>query len=137
MLKKLYLFSLVLLFVAGTQLVIPHSFPEVLYYTFDEAGSDSTQNFADPGSGNGWAQLMGSLSMGDTGEFGSALVGAGNLFPERMVYLYFLFPIKVKYFISFLFVMAFFSAFGSSGTGIDHFAHLGGGLFAFLYLRTE
>ena len=52
-----------------------------------------------------------------------------------MVYLYFLFPIKVKYFVSFVLILSFYSAFGSSGTGIDHFAHLGGGLFAFLYLR--
>jgi hypothetical protein len=52
-------------------------FPEVLYYTFDEAGSDSTENFANPGSGEEWAQLIGAMSMGDTGQFGSALIGTG------------------------------------------------------------
>jgi len=78
MLKKLYLFSLVLFFAAGTQLVTPQSFPEILYYTFDEAGSDSTENLANPGSGSGWAQILGGLTIGDTGQFGTALVGAGN-----------------------------------------------------------
>ena len=74
-------------------------------------------------------------TVGASGSIYGILLAYGMLFPERMVYLYFLFPIKVKYFISFVFVVAFFSAFGSSGTGIDHFAHLGGGLFAFLYLK--
>ena len=52
-------------------------FPEVLYYTFDEAGWDSTENFADPGSGFEWAQLIGAMSIADTGQFGSAIVGTG------------------------------------------------------------
>ncbi|RKY98508.1 MAG: hypothetical protein DRQ13_03470, partial [Ignavibacteriae bacterium] len=54
------------------------TFPEILYYTFDEAGSDSTENFADPGSGDDWAQVMGALTLGGAGQFGSALVGAGG-----------------------------------------------------------
>lgn len=74
-------------------------------------------------------------TIGASGSIYGILLAYGMLFPERLVYIYFLFPIKVKYFISFLFVVAFISAFGSSGTGIDHFAHLGGGLFAFLYLK--
>jgi len=53
-------------------------FPEVLYYTFDEAGSDSTENFAVPGSGDDWAQVMGVQTLGGAGQFGSALVGAGG-----------------------------------------------------------
>ena len=51
--------------------------PEVLYYTFDEAGSDSTQNFAVPGRGDAWANLIGGMTMGSAGQFGSALIGTG------------------------------------------------------------
>ena len=54
------------------------TFPEVLYYTFDEAGSDSTENFAVPGRGWDWGQVLGALTLGDTGQFGSALVASGN-----------------------------------------------------------
>ncbi len=79
--------------------------------------------------------MSGVTTIGASGSIYGILLAYGMLFPERLVYLYFLFPIKVKYFISFLFVITFFSAFGSSGTGIDHFAHLGGGLVAFLYLK--
>ncbi len=49
-----------------------------MYYTFDEAGSDSTENFAVPGSGFDWGQVLGALILGDTGQFGSALVASGN-----------------------------------------------------------
>ena len=74
-------------------------------------------------------------TIGASGSVYGVLLAYGLLFPERIVYLYFLFPVKVKYFISFLFVAAFLSALGSSGSGIDHVAHLGGGLFAYLYLK--
>lgn len=53
-------------------------FPEILYYTFDETGSDSTQNFASPGSGFDWAQLIGGMTIAPAGQFGSALNGTGG-----------------------------------------------------------
>lgn len=53
------------------------TFPEILYYTFDEAGSNLTENFADPGSGFAFAELFGGMTMGSTGQVGSALVGTG------------------------------------------------------------
>jgi len=54
------------------------AFPEVLYYTFDNAGSDSTENLAVPGSGFDWGQIVGDQTIGGTGQFGSALVGSGS-----------------------------------------------------------
>ena len=57
--------------------VPPLTVPEVLYYTFDETGDDSTQNYAIPGSGSPWAPVLG-LTMGGTGQFGGALVGTGG-----------------------------------------------------------
>lgn len=52
--------------------------PEVLYYLFDEAGSTTTQNFAVPGSGSQFADVLGGLTMGPTGQFDNALIGAGG-----------------------------------------------------------
>ena len=51
--------------------------PEVLYYTFDEASSP-TQNFASPGRGTPFADVLGGLTMGSTGQFGGALIGSGG-----------------------------------------------------------
>jgi len=55
------------------------AFPEVLYYSFNEAGFDSTKNDADPGRGFDWAQVMGALTLvADAGQCGDALMGAGG-----------------------------------------------------------
>jgi hypothetical protein len=54
-----------------------YGLPEVLYYLFDETGMTSTQNFAVPGRGTPFADLMGGLTMGPTGQFDAALIGTG------------------------------------------------------------
>ena len=51
--------------------------PEVLYYTFDETGRDSTKNYAIPGRGAPWATVLGQ-TIGGTGQWGNALVGTGG-----------------------------------------------------------
>ena len=55
-----------------------YGLPEVLYYLFDEAGSPTTQNFADPGSGSAFADVLGGLTMGPTGQFDNGLIGSGG-----------------------------------------------------------
>jgi hypothetical protein len=52
--------------------------PEVLYYLFDETGGTTTQNYAVPGRGAAVANVNGGLTMGPTGQFGSALIGSGG-----------------------------------------------------------
>lgn len=74
-------------------------------------------------------------TIGASGSIYGILMAYGMLFPNRLVYLYFLFPVKVKYFVAFLGVVAFLSAFSSPGSTIAHVAHLGGMIFAFLYLK--
>lgn len=74
-------------------------------------------------------------TIGASGSIYGILMAYGMMFPDRQVYLYFLFPIKVKYFVAFLGAIAFFSALGTSGSTIAHVAHLGGMVFAFLYLK--
>jgi hypothetical protein len=54
------------------------------------------------------------------------------MFPNRMLYIYFLFPVKVKWAIPGFMILGFL--FGGSNTA--HFAHLGGALFGFLYMKS-
>jgi membrane associated rhomboid family serine protease len=65
------------------------------------------------------------------------LVAYAMLYPDRRVYIYFLFPVKVKYLVWFLIAMDLFAAFDGRQTGIAHFAHLGGALFGWLYLKQD
>jgi hypothetical protein len=60
------------------EIVIGGNLPELMYYKFNEAGSNQTQNFAAPGSPvPATANVLG-LTMGGTGYEGSALIGNGG-----------------------------------------------------------
>jgi membrane associated rhomboid family serine protease len=74
-------------------------------------------------------------TIGASGSIYGILLAYGMMFPNRLVYLYFLFPVKVKYFVAVLGALAFFSALGSPGSTVAHVAHLGGMIFGFLYLK--
>jgi len=73
--------------------------------------------------------------IGASGAIYGILVGFAVLFPDRMVYIYFLFPVKVKYMVVFLIAMEFILSLTGSQGSIAHFAHLGGALVGFLYLK--
>ena len=56
-------------------------------------------------------------------------------FPNRPIYLYFVFPIPAKYFVMIVGAIAFLSALGGPGGGVAHTAHLGGLVVGYLYLK--
>ena len=73
--------------------------------------------------------------IGASGSVYGILLAFGMMYPNMRVYVYFLFPVKVKYLVSFLALLALFSGFGGGGgSNIAHFAHLGGMLFAFILI---
>jgi len=63
------------------------------------------------------------------------LLAFGLIYPNQIVYFYFLFPIKMKHFVWIIGAIAFYSSITSGQSGIAHLAHLGGMLFGYLYLR--
>lgn len=73
--------------------------------------------------------------IGASGAIYGILVAYAILFPERYVYVYFLIPVKVKYLVIFLVVIEFLSTYRADR--IAHFAHLGGALVGFLYLKFD
>jgi membrane associated rhomboid family serine protease len=73
-------------------------------------------------------------TIGASGGIYGLLVAYGILNGDRSIYVYFLFPIKARYFVIIWLVIAFISAFGASNN-VAEFAHLGGALFGWLYLR--
>jgi rhomboid family protein len=57
--------------------------------------------------------------------------------PDALIYIWGIFPVKAKWLLAFLFVVTFYSAFGGSANGVANFAHLGGLLTGFLYLKSD
>jgi membrane associated rhomboid family serine protease len=76
-------------------------------------------------------------TIGASGAIYGILVAYGMMFPNRPVYVYFLLPVKAKYFVIFLAIMELMASRGQASSGIAHFAHLGGMLFGYLYLKRE
>jgi rhomboid family protein len=63
------------------------------------------------------------------------LLAYGLIYPNRIVYFYFFFPIKMKHFVWIIGAIALYSSFASGQSGIAHLAHLGGMIFGYIYLR--
>ncbi len=72
--------------------------------------------------------------IGASGAIYGILLAYGWLFPNRLIYLYFLFPIPAKYFVILFGLIEFFSSFEGPGGGVSHLTHLGGLLFGLLYM---
>jgi membrane associated rhomboid family serine protease len=77
-------------------------------------------------------------TIGASGAIYGILIGNAILFPDRQVSL-FLLPIRMRMRTVVLVMVAieFFSTLGSSGDGVSHICHLGGGLIGWLYLRRD
>jgi len=74
-------------------------------------------------------------TIGASGAVYGILLAYGMIFPNRPVYLYFFFPIPAKIFVLFMGLIAFFSSISFVNDGIGHFAHLGGMVFGYFYLK--
>ncbi|MEE9166467.1 MAG: rhomboid family intramembrane serine protease [Candidatus Neomarinimicrobiota bacterium] len=75
--------------------------------------------------------------VGASGAIYGILLAYGLMFPNRYVYIYFLLPIKVKYFVIFVGIMAFFSSLNPQYSNISHLTHLSGMAIGYLYLRSN
>ncbi len=65
-------------------------------------------------------------TVGASGAIYGLLLAFGMMFPNSMIYLYFLVPIKAKWFVIGYAVIELLNGLGASGDHVAHFAHLGG-----------
>jgi membrane associated rhomboid family serine protease len=74
--------------------------------------------------------------IGASGAIYGILLAYGMYYPDRVILLYGIVPVKAKYFVIGIGTIAFLSAMGAGGGGIAHMAHLGGMIVGFLYLKS-
>jgi membrane associated rhomboid family serine protease len=74
--------------------------------------------------------------VGASGSIFGLLLAFGMMFPNTMIYMYFLFPIKAKWFVIIYGAIELFGAINpSQNDNIAHYAHLGGMLFGFIMIK--
>ena len=77
----------------------------------------------------------GAATIGASGAIYGVLLAFGLLYPNRTIYVMLMFPIPARIFVLIMGTIAFLSAVAGSGGGVAHYAHLGGMIFGYLYLR--
>ncbi len=116
------------------------------YYTFDKFVRD--YNFAKESSDEKALSLASGflldfknqylnshLVIGASGSLFGLLLAFGMLFPNTLLYVYFLVPIKAKWFVMIYGAIELISGIRASAEdNVAHFAHLGGMLFGFIIL---
>ncbi len=79
-------------------------------------------------------QLQGATIIGASGAIYGLLLAYALYFPDRPIYMYFVFPIPAKIFVAIMGAIAFFSSLSDAG-GVANATHLGGLLVAYLFLK--
>ncbi len=103
----------------------------LFYYLLCGVGAGLTNLFIAPL----FAQVA--PTVGASGAVYGVLLAFAMMYPDRPIFIYFLFPVKAKYFITFFILLELFNGVMGTRSGVAHFAHLGGALVGFLYLMAE
>lgn len=76
--------------------------------------------------------MINTPTLGASGAVFGCLAAFGYLFPNTLIYIYFFFPIKAKWFVILYAAAELWMGVRNSGGSVAHFAHLGGALIGFL-----
>lgn len=76
-------------------------------------------------------------TIGASGAIYGLLAAYAVMFPDQIMYLYFIFPMKVKYAVLLFVGLEFLGSLSSTPDGIGHLAHLGGAVVGFIYLKLD
>ena len=75
------------------------------------------------------------FTIGASGAVYGILLAFGMAYPNRYIYLWFLIPIKAKYFVILFGALEVVASLSSTHDGVAHLTHLGGLAIGFIYLK--
>ena len=81
------------------------------------------------------ARMFDTVTIGASGAIYGLLLAYGLTFPNRPIYIYFIFAIPAKYFVMIMGAIALLSSMSDGGSGIAHITHLGGLVAGYVMLR--
>ena len=76
-------------------------------------------------------------TVGASGAIYGVLIAFGMMFPDRPIFIYFLLPIRARYFVLLYILLEVYSGVTGTSDGIAHFAHLGGAAVGFVYILVD
>lgn len=96
---------------------------------------DSMKNYSDPYMAK--ANIAQNVpAVGASGAVFGVLTAFGVLFPNTVLYIYGILPMKAKYLVIIYIAIELYSGFLSTpGDNVAHFAHIGGALFGFIMVK--
>ncbi len=122
------LFNMFALWMFGSELEnLMGSSKFLFYYTICGVGAGIANLFIAP--------IFASVgpTVGASGAIYGVLVAFGLLFPDRIVFMYFI-PLPAKIFVGIYMAIELYSGITGTNDGIAHFAHLGGAAVGFIFL---
>jgi len=123
-------FNMLTLFMFGNELERYWGTPRFLnYYSITGIGAGICSWIVAPHSF--------SVVIGASGAIYGLLLAYGLTYPNRIVYVNFLLPLKVKWLVIIMGAMAFFSSISGAESGIANIAHLGGMVVGYLFLKGK
>ncbi len=75
-------------------------------------------------------------TIGSSGAIFGILLAYAMAYPNRSILFGFIIPMQVKWFVLIIGAISFMTAFRSVNTGVSEFAHLGGLLFGYIFLKA-
>lgn len=81
------------------------------------------------------ARTPDTVTIGSSGAIFGVLLVYAMLYPNRTILFAFIIPMQVKWFVLIIGVITFLSAFRTVNTGVSEFAHLGGLLFGYIFMK--
>ncbi|HUN65730.1 MAG TPA: rhomboid family intramembrane serine protease [Bacteroidota bacterium] len=76
-------------------------------------------------------------TIGASGAIYGVLIAYGMLFPDRPILIYFLIPIRARYFVLLYIGLEVYAGITGTSDGLAHFAHLGGAAVGYIYLLID
>ncbi len=76
-------------------------------------------------------------TVGASGAIYGVLIAFGMMYPDRPIFIYFLLPIRARYFVMIYIALELYAGVMGSPDGVAHFAHLGGALVGWIYILVD